>query len=121
MSNGLGNMKLHTEQFFRCLADPLRLNITMLLMHEGELCACEIADSLEEKLSSASRHLVLLRNKGLVKERRDELWLYYTINDEIPDWAKQLLDIVYQGNLQRLEEPLALLRGNNEHTLCMHT
>ena len=114
-------MKLHTEQFFRCLADPLRLNIVMLLMHEGELCSCEIADALKEKLSSASRHLVLLRNKGLVRERRQELWLYYQINDELPDWAKQILETVYQANQQRLEEPLAVLRGNNEHSLCMHT
>ncbi len=117
-------MKLQIEQFFRCLADPLRLNMIMLIMHENELCACELADSLQENFSTVSRNLVLLRNKGLVKERRKELWLCYTINDELPNWAEQLLDVIFQGNQQRLEvllAPLEALRGNNEHSICMHT
>lgn len=94
-------MKLQTEQFFRCLADPLRLNIVLLLMHEGELCSCELADALNEKLSTVSRHLVLLRNKGLVTERREELWRYYQMNEALPAWGQQVLETVFDGNTER--------------------
>ncbi|WP_268408630.1 metalloregulator ArsR/SmtB family transcription factor [Alteromonas sp. a30] len=94
-------MKLHTEQFFRCLADPLRLNIVLMLMHEGELCSCDLAQALDEKLSTVSRHLVLLRNKGVVKERRCELWLYYEIDQSLPLWAQQVLETVFDGNQER--------------------
>lgn len=123
----------------------MRLNIVMLLMHEQELCSCHLADSLQEKLSNVSRNLVLMRNKGVVTERREELWLHYRINDELPDWAKGLLEKVYQGNQERLAEPLAVLheqqqiasstdtlregcrldknpkRDNDEHSVSMHT
>lgn len=94
-------MRLQTEQFFRCLADPLRLNIVLLLMHEGELCSCELADALNEKLSTVSRHLVLLRNKGLVTERREELWRYYQMNDGLPAWGQQVLETMFDGNTER--------------------
>lgn len=103
-------MKFSTEQFFRCLADPVRLNIVMLLMHEQELCSCHLAQMLQETLSRVSRNLVLLRNKGVLQESSRELWLYYRISDDLPAWATQLLNTVYAGNQHRLTQPLNVLR-----------
>lgn len=112
-------MKMQTEHFFRCLADPVRLNLVLLLMrNKGELCSCELAEMLNEKLSTVSRHLVLLRNKGIVKERRHELWLYYQMSDELPSWAQDILNSCYQGNQHRLLELSPVFQGTDEHRLC---
>ncbi|UAA37663.1 metalloregulator ArsR/SmtB family transcription factor [Paraneptunicella aestuarii] len=114
-------MKMQTEHFFRCLADPVRLNLVLLLMHnsnKGELCSCELAEVLNEKLSTVSRHLVLLRNKGIVKENRHELWLYYQMSDELPSWAQDILNSCYQGNQHRLLALPALFQGKGEQRLC---
>jgi len=111
-------MKFNTEQFFRCLADPVRLNIVMLLLHEQELCSCHLAQILPETLSKVSRNLVLLRNKGVLTERSKELWLYYRINDNLPDWATQLLNTVYLGNQHRLTQPLSVLHELQNEASC---
>lgn len=118
--NGRELMKMQTEHFFRCLADPVRFNIVLLLLHkQGELCSCELADSLGQNLSSVSRHLVLLRNKGVVTERREELWLYYQINQHLPKWAKEILNNAYHGNQHRLVEPLAAMQSLDARRICV--
>ncbi|MDQ1313514.1 MAG: hypothetical protein QG605_2053, partial [Euryarchaeota archaeon] len=61
-------------------ADPCRLRILKLLK-EGELCVCEIMTALSKPQSSTSHHLSILREAGLVKERRDGKWSYYRLAD----------------------------------------
>jgi len=67
-------------EVFRAAADPCRLRILMLLK-EGELCVCEIMTALKKPQSSTSHHLSILREAGLVKERRDGKWSYYRLAD----------------------------------------
>ncbi len=112
-------MKLQTEQFFRCLADPLRLNIVLMLMHDGELCSCDLAKALNEKLSTVSRNLALLRTKGVVTERREELWLHYQISQSLPSWAKQVLQTVFEGNAQRAVQLCLDTRVVNSRQSCL--
>ena len=65
---------------FKAAADPCRLRILKLLK-EGELCVCEIMTALKKPQSSTSHHLSILREAGLVKERRDGKWSYYRLAD----------------------------------------
>lgn len=65
---------------FKAAADPCRLRILKLLK-EGELCVCEIMTALSKPQSSTSHHLSILRETGLVKERRDGKWSYYRLAD----------------------------------------
>ena len=67
-------------EVFRAAADPCRLRILMLLK-EGELCVCEIMTALKKPQSSTSHHLSILREGGLIKERRDGKWSYYRLAD----------------------------------------
>jgi len=67
-------------EVFKAAADPCRLRILMLLK-EGELCVCEIMTALKKPQSSTSHHLSILREAGLVKERRDGKWSYYRLAD----------------------------------------
>ena len=65
---------------FKAVADPSRLRILKLLK-EGELCVCEIMTALKKPQSSTSHHLSILKEAGLVKERRDGKWSYYRLAD----------------------------------------
>ncbi|MBE0504412.1 MAG: metalloregulator ArsR/SmtB family transcription factor [Desulfuromonadales bacterium] len=72
-------MKSHV-QLFKTLADETRLRILMLLYAEGELCVCDIIAALLLPQSTVSRHLAYLKKSATVIDRREGLWIYYSIN-----------------------------------------
>ncbi len=63
---------------FRALGEPTRLKILRLL-HERELCVCEIAEALQMSQPRVSQHLKVLRLAGLVDERKVRVWSYYAL------------------------------------------
>lgn len=64
----------------KAMADSYRLTILKLL-RGGELCACEIMTALNRPQSSTSHHLSILKNAGLIKERKDGKWSHYRLSD----------------------------------------
>jgi ArsR family transcriptional regulator len=72
-------MKNHV-QLFKTLADETRLRILMLLYAKRELCVCDIIAALLLPQSTVSRHLAYLKKSAIVSDRREGLWIYYSIN-----------------------------------------
>jgi ArsR family transcriptional regulator len=68
------------ETLFKALADVTRLRILGLLL-TGEVCVCDIHESLKIPQPKASRHLAYLRRAGLVDTRRQGLWIHYRLAD----------------------------------------
>ncbi len=66
------------EATYKALADRTRLRILALLVH-GEVCVCEIHDTLRLPQPTASRHLAYLRRAGLVEARREGTWMHYRL------------------------------------------
>jgi ArsR family transcriptional regulator, arsenate/arsenite/antimonite-responsive transcriptional repressor len=66
------------EQVFKALADQTRLRI-LALLSRGEICVCDIHETLGIPQSKASRHLAYLRKVGLVSDRKAGLWVYYQL------------------------------------------
>lgn len=66
------------ETLFKALADVTRLRILGLLL-TGEVCVCDIHESLKIPQPKASRHLAYLRRAGLVDTRRAGLWVHYRL------------------------------------------
>src|SRR5881398_854690 len=66
------------ETLFRALADATRLRILGLLL-TGEVCVCDIHETLKIPQPKASRHLAYLRRSGLVDTRREGLWIHYRL------------------------------------------
>ena len=62
----------------QALSDPGRVRILMAL-RTGELCACQLIELLELSPSTVSRHMALLRQVGLVQQRRDGRWTHYRL------------------------------------------
>lgn len=73
---------MNTDEYaslFKCLSEPVRLRILFLLLDKGELCVCDIVDTLGLSQSVVSRHLAYLRNNGLLSTRREGVWIYYQV------------------------------------------
>lgn len=66
----------------KALGDQTRLRILALLIH-GEVCVCDIHQSLKIGQPKASRHLAYLRRAGLVRARKEGLWMHYSL--AVPD------------------------------------
>ena len=79
------------ETVFKALADQTRLRILGLLA-AGEVCVCEIHESLRIPQPTASRHLAYLKRAGLVTDRRDGLWVHYRLASPADDVLRTVLD-----------------------------
>ena len=65
---------------FKVFGDPTRLRILYTLSSD-ELCVCDIADSLSMTQSAISHQLRILKEKHLVKARRDGKTIFYSLAD----------------------------------------
>lgn len=65
----------------QAMAHPKRLRILALLA-EGEMCVCDITEGLGISQPLASHHLRVLKEAGLVQDRRDAQWVYYRLDVE---------------------------------------
>ena len=68
-------------QLFHALSDSTRLGIIEML-RRGEQCVCDLQDELGAAQSRLSFHLRVLKEAGLVSDRKDGRWSYYSIEPE---------------------------------------
>ncbi len=85
------------DQLFASLSNDTRLRCLMLLLRHDELCVCELTHALDISQPHVSRHLALLRETGLVADRRAGLWVYYRINPQLPDWVSNMFHELFLG------------------------
>ncbi len=103
--------------FFKSLADDTRLRMLLLICREQELCVCELTTALQLSQPKVSRHLAQLRKAGLLLDRRQGQWVYYRLHNELPDWAKSVVELSLQDNQSFLQvnlDTLALMGDRPE-------
>ena len=88
--------------FFNMLSDPTRLRSLMLIQAEDEACVCEMTFALHESQPKISRHLALMRDAGIVTNRREGTWIHYRVNPDLPLWARESLKLLFR-QLEQLE------------------
>jgi ArsR family transcriptional regulator len=66
---------------FKALADDTRVRVLKLL-GGGEYCVCEIAHALNLEQPRLSFHLRILKEAGIILDRRQERWILYRLNEE---------------------------------------
>ena len=93
------NLIMEADQFFKALSDLTRLRMLVLLSSEGELCVCELTHELDEIQPKISRHLAQLRETGVVLDQRQGQWIYYRLNPDLPDWAREVLAATTEGTI----------------------
>jgi ArsR family transcriptional regulator len=75
---------------FHALSDETRLEIIELL-RKGERCVCELTDSLDAAQSRLSFHLRVLRDAGIVRDRKDGRWVHYELDRAAFDEIESLV------------------------------
>jgi DNA-binding transcriptional ArsR family regulator len=70
------------SRLFSALSDPTRLKILHSLTVTKELCVCDLAALAELSVSAVSHQLRLLRDRDLVRARRDGRMVYYSLADD---------------------------------------
>jgi len=65
---------------FKALSEETRLRVLKLLEH-GELCVCDIVAAFDMIQPKVSFHLAVLKEAGLIKDRKQGKWVHYSIDD----------------------------------------
>ncbi len=66
----------------QAFADPTRLTLATAMMHGGELCVCDLSWIVGRKQALVSHHLRSLRDRRLVRSRRDGKLVMYSLTSE---------------------------------------
>jgi ArsR family transcriptional regulator len=82
------------SKVFKALADPIRLRILGLLSSR-EMCVCEVMVALDLTQPTASHHLRILENVGLVKDRKEGKWVFYSVASPELFEGMRKLDILW--------------------------
>lgn len=84
-------------RWFHALADETRLQIVDRLI-DGEQCVCILVGELGAKQSRLSFHLRTLKEAGIVRDRRQGRWVYYTLNPDVMEEVERLARMLKAGS-----------------------
>ena len=102
---------------FKTLSEAVRLRIVYLLLEKGELCVCDLVDTLELSQSVVSRHLAYLRHNNLVSTRREGVWIYYRITECCCEPLFEYIRQSGEGNAE-MQADVARLEATSRQTSC---
>ena len=78
-------------QWFAALSDETRLQIVENLTR-GERCVCDLQEDLGAAQSRLSFHLKKLKDAGLVEDRKEGRWSFYSLNPESIETMREFLE-----------------------------
>jgi DNA-binding transcriptional ArsR family regulator len=76
------------SQIFKALSDESRIRILYLISKNKEMCISDLEMVLDFTQTKISRHLIYLKNAGLVTYRKVDQWTYYAVKDELVDFVE---------------------------------
>ncbi len=77
-------------QRFQAVAEETRFRVVQMLA-DGERCVCELQDDVGAAQSRLSFHLKKLKDAGVVTDRREGRWVYYSLVPEALDEMRAFL------------------------------
>ncbi len=92
-------MNYTNEDIFAALSHSIRLRTVVLLSSIDEVCVCELTDIFAINQPVLSKQLAQLKKSGLVTSRRQGIWMFYQINNDLPKWAKAVIEETKKGLL----------------------
>lgn len=83
-------------EFLKVVAEKNRMKI-LCILRSGEKCVCDIWQFLDIPQNLTSHHLKVLKDFGLVDDRKDGLRVYYSINKKEVNKYNSLLNKFLQS------------------------
>jgi ArsR family transcriptional regulator, arsenate/arsenite/antimonite-responsive transcriptional repressor len=103
------------SQIFKACADESRLRILSLIVLNGEMCISDLEKILDFTQAKTSRHLIYLKNSGILSSRRYHHWVFYQIKDGVEDIIKQVFQFLRKdAQLQQDQQTYTTLFTNRE-------
>ena len=103
------------SQIFKACADESRLRILHLIFINGEMCISDLEKILDFTQAKTSRHLIYLKNSGILTYRRYNHWVFYQIKDEVFEILKQIFQFLRKDQqLQKDQQVHQTLYSNRE-------
>jgi DNA-binding transcriptional ArsR family regulator len=99
-----------TDEALRALAEPRRRAILGLVAHD-ELAAGEIAAAFDVTRTAVSQHLTVLKNAGLLAERRDGTRRLYRARPEGLAGLRQFIEGIWASSLEVARRLVEAERG----------
>jgi len=92
----------------KALSDPNRVKVVKMLQQK-EMCVCEIQMALGVAQPTVSKHMKVLEDAGLVRSKKEGLWVNYSLSSGGSAYAATLL-----GNLKHWLGDDPEIRGLSE-------
>src|SRR6187549_1675732 len=103
------------SQIFKACSDESRIRILHLIFTNGEMCISDIEKILDFTQAKTSRHLIYLKNSGILTFRRYNHWVFYQIKDEVAEIIKQIFQFLRKDQqLQKDQQIYQTLFTNRE-------
>ncbi len=103
------------SQIFKACADESRLRILSLIVMNGEMCISDLEKILDFTQAKTSRHLIYLKNSGILSFRRYNNWVFYQVKDEAEDIIRQIFQFISKDQqLQKDKQVYQTLFTNRE-------
>ena len=81
-------------QIFKACSDEARIRILHLIYKNGEMCISDLERILEYTQAKTSRHVIYLKNSGILGSKKFEKWMIYYVKEEMMEIVGKLLDFV---------------------------
>lgn len=82
---------------FKAVADETRMRIMKVLLERKNLCVCEIMQSLNITQTRVSKNLRILKEAGLVVDKKEGLWVHYSVAKNESKNIKKILIFLKQS------------------------
>lgn len=85
------------QNFLAAISDPVRRGALHILWDGSEHCVCELMAKLDVTQSRMSRHMKILKEAGVVVDRRDAQWVRYRRNPSLAGELSTVIDAILRA------------------------
>lgn len=82
------------SQIFKACSDESRLRILHLILKNREMCISDVEQVLGFTQTKTSRHLIYLKNAGILNSRKQDQWVFYFLKEEVLDIINQVFQFL---------------------------
>ena len=82
------------SQIFKACSDESRLRILNLIFQNKEMCISDLEQILDFTQTKTSRHLIYLKNSGILTTRKMDQWVFYSLKEEVLDIVGQIFQFL---------------------------
>ena len=106
------------SQIFKACSDESRLRILSLVFQNKEMCISDLEQILDFTQTKTSRHLIYLKNSGMLTTRKVDQWVFYSLKEEVYEIVSQIFQFLSKDQILKQDyEVFKTMYSNRELAL----